>query len=730
VQQFLRKGFHVERPQAALAPQQASPPAERREEIPQLAATSPKWEERGKAPCKECGQQGRVGKDGVCISCGRMLASLQPDYARLYLDYLNWRRDRMVVKPPTGRHNIETWLRRLLRLASAQFNAVSEISSDDWRQLLAVARIPPRSSLSRFVLALSPAWARELVGRLHRFIESYTESPNTRKQLREFGFRIMQRLVVEACVLKPSEISPQKLIDHRPKASAKQLHWVLGFFGRFLVAEGIWGQRQPQQFEELLTQFCPSDTPQRKTKGTAQVVPMVGELIVNCGLSPQEVRVLRVSQIESEGIRLDQKRFIPFGEGLHRISKHAVQSYRAGATPREYVFYQRHPRDYFKPIGLKSLAPRGFTAKLHLGTQRIRHFEEEFGRATNLRALHLHYRWFHKLSEDQRRDLFKTLLDRATSFVVPVPYILAMLCASRLLQGVPQTTRQGKTCSYTWPRLFGRYAVEVTWPVRFAQKLVHKQTSEKAARQLFRLTSESWAAQAKLRPVMEASDMEGELLRNLVLTRVLVRDLRTGDSWDGVLVRSTHRKRYLSLPVLERLQGGAIKSRCPVCCHPEREAIDAEVRQADKTEGRVKGYGAIARKYGLPERSLLLHAGRLTRRVWYQSRGELRDRTELQPGHIGVAPPAPTVRCPRKFVQHAGKLIGPALVLYPLLLLESTRSNGKQLQVSPAWVKERLGEDIPANLFDEQLKWIARLDLVTLTCSGSGGFCVSLRPLL
>lgn len=668
----------------------------------QPAATSPKWEERRKAPCKECGQQGRVGKHGVCMRCGRMLASLQPDYARLYLDYLNWRRDRMVVKTASGRHQIETCLRRLLRLASARFNSVSEISTEDWREMLARAGTPQGSSLSRFVLALSPAWARGLVGKLHYFIASHTGSRNTQRQLRELCFRIMQGVVAEARVLKPSDITPQNLIDHRPEASDKQLHWVLGFFGRFLVTEGIWSQRQLQQFEELLTQFCPSRAPQRKTRRTAQVVPMVWGLIVKCGLSAREVRVLRVSQIESEGIRLDQKRFIPFGEGLHRISRHAVESYRADAKPREYVFYKRHRQDYSKPTSLGWLASQGFTTKLRPNTQRIRHFEDEFKRAHNVRRLHLHWRQFHKLGEEQARDLLQELLENATSFPIPAPYLLVALCGSRLLPSMPTRLEGGESCSFTWPLLLTRYVVTVTWPVAFASEMSDQRTSAMVAKRLYEFAWKAWNTGWGLRGGVEVRSQDRDILRRLSLVRVAIQDTQRGHSWAEILVqvRSSwpygatlrkFRKSYLDQPLLEELTGGRASPRCWFCALPDWEIVDDEVRSALQNQRRIKGLVRIARKHNGGERQLLWHAGRLTRIVHYRWQGTTRYRNEPIAGHLASAPAASMLCCPVRSPEQASQLGPTELLIHVLLSVSNGTAQDRDLEISSKWVYEQLG---------------------------------------
>lgn len=537
-----------------------------------------------------------------------------------------------------------------------------------------------------------PSWALELRAKASLYIESLPLGPLSKKRQPVWFDRILSFLV-RARITSPQAITPDTLIEKLIESRSFYKHptqrrSALRFFGRLLVAQGFWSPEQTQDLEEILIRLYPARAG-RKYPRQVQVVPLVNQLLFRCGLSHEQIQNLRVNQIEDAGIRLRSGPLIGFGEGWHQVSQPALAAWRAERRPQDYLFYQLRLGDYSRPVSRKWIASvSGVATEGKVRARRRRHFREDFRHSANLRRLHLHLRYYHGLSLAHCSWLLKKFAKEARKFPVPEPYLLAVLCVSRLLQATPTRAEGGKRCSFTWPALMGRYEVQVDWPTSFAQDLGdNRQTSEKTARRLFRLGLDYWREQLKIQRAMPVANRDRELFGRLTLTHVAVRDLETGVSWTAPLAQFRHRGRYLAMPLFEQLEGGPTNGQCKVCRHLERESIDAELRAALNVRRHEKGLKAIARKHGLPYNTLLRHTGRRTRRTAYQWKGRIRHRVDPVPGHMPLAPPAPIVHCSTS----VGTLGGLALIIYSLYLLQLARSEGQDVVLSPPSVEQQVG---------------------------------------
>lgn len=570
-------------------------------------------------------------------------------------------------------------------------------------------------------------WARDLLAKADRYIGALTDVESAKSRLRRFAFQALQRVVQDG-ICGPAEITPQVLIQHPPRyRSKKSQRQALGFFGRFLVEEQLWNEHQQRELSDLVSQ-CYRGIGAGHSTGSnhrnARAVLLVKELVLNCGLSTKEIRALRVSQIKPDGIPMSTHKFVKFGEERHCVSKSALDAWLSEARPKDYLFYRNRPRDHSKPVSPSWIVDviKNFGVKVRRSRSiRTDHFEEDSNRFQDMRALHLHFRHFHGLSYTQSWALTKSLVEKANTFAVPEPYLLAVICASRLLPSSPEKRQGGRVSRFVWPTLLGRYDVEVSWPFSLAQDLAHQQTAESVARLLYRLAYRFWSRGWKLRGGVAFDKRERCLLDVLEKTNVEVRDKDTGDIWVGAAIKirasSKHsRKLYLFSPLIESFLGGTTKSSCAVCMHSNREAIDEQLRQAHKKGG--KGYNCIAREYGVPGRDVLWHAGRLNRK----QRQEKPSRVEWLAGHMAMAPPAPTLRCPKKFVQCITKLDATELVLYSLLLL----AGAERAEVSPTWVKQQVGLDISEHELSRRLNHLDQENLVKCSLKVPAGFPVSL----
>ncbi len=577
--------------------------------------------------------------------------------------------------------------------------------------------------------ATMPAWVCDLQGKANFYIESLPGRPWTKQMHRAHVGRILHRLAQEG-IVGPQSITPIVLIQHAPAYKNRRVEREsLALFGRFLIAEGFCNEQQGRELEELLTKIYPTPRRQQKRHPTT-AVPLVRQLVRNCGLSNREVRALRVVQIEAEGIRLARNRVIAYGHGWHQVSHEALSAWRAEAAPQDYLFYQRSPRDYHKPVSRNwVLDACGLPTQRRVSTRLI-HFQKDFSRLINLRQLRLHLHYDHGISQTHSWLLTKRLLQESETFAVPEPWLPVVLCASRVIAGSPRILEGGKRATRTWKGLLGRYEVMVTWPAGFARTLEDERFGLKVVRALWRLAYEFSVGQHRIHAAAKVPDQYRDLSQDLAGTEVCVRDASVG--WSGLLLETRapeaySRRRYYRIPLLEALQGGIINGRCKVCRHTDRSVIDEELKWMLANGRREKGFSELARKYGVPIPHVLWHAGRLTARRHYRWGRKDHSRVESLLGHLSDTPQAPHVTSPIRFINQMGQLGTNELVLFTLLLLKHAGSTSDDFRISSEWVSEQVGSSVNDHELSLTLNSLEHLGLIgTFGMAPGAGFSVSL----
>jgi hypothetical protein len=544
-----------------------------------------------------------------------------------------------------------------------------------------------------------PEWVKWLELQARAYIDGLPAKFYTKKKYREFTRRILIGLA-SAGVASSTEITPATLLQHPPAYKLHQTRRAaMVFMAGLLLELGIWTQAQNEDLKMAVKIFYPHHNrktarPPKQTSQPSSMDALVVLLVVKAGLGVQQVRELRVTQIEPDGIRLGPSRLLRFGESSHQIPKSTLDSYLSESNPQSFLFYSFRPPDYSRPISRVPIARILREAKLTMGAGipvETVHLKEDFQFIPSPRRLRAHLRYFHDLSARATWIFMKKYYAQATAFVLPKPYILAVLCASRLLDEAANLYRGGKTYSYTWHSLAG-YDVKVSWPASLFQELRDQKIRPGIARQLLRFGQDRWrdsgglTGRRKLQALSRLMDhwrklkdpmsrrvgrrklltdeVNQLLLNRLELTRIEIRDTSDSATWAGPLLRRTEKGPLL--PLLDQLEGGPTNPRCPICGHPDRDAIDAEIRAGQST------FAAIARKYGLaygPENhQLLWHAGRIT--------------LNGLPGHLGSAPASPTVRFPINFLAETSKANAPQMA-ERLLLSLGTEEQTMRLAVRP-----------------------------------------------
>jgi len=121
------------------------------------------------------------------------------------------------------------------------------------------------------------------------------------------------------------------------------------------------------------------------------------------------------------------------------------------------------------------------------------------------------------------------------------------------------------------------------------------------------------------------------------------------------------------------MNGAAWRNQCHVCVHPERLAIECEIRAALANEGRVKGLKKIAQTWNLSYQSLLRHAGR---------KPPVPGRGEVRRSHLGAHLSASVRRCPKSFVDRLRQLNRQDLIAFASILFRASQANETEVSFS------------------------------------------------
>ena len=549
-------------------------------------------------------------------------------------------------------------------------------------------------NLHRHLLRRPTPWVQDVLVEAHSYTNSIPIKSKTseiyKKRLCTFASRILNWATQEG--LKDlSEITPERLVQIRLYKDKRCERVAFSFFADFLVAEDAWGTQQLQEFKRLLgahRQLYPGKRPfpQKKRNRNPVFVALVTQLVLRCGLSGDEIRNLRVGQVTPEGIQLRSNHVIPFGETWHCISKVVLVSYLNEAKPQEFLFYRRGRRWHGNRINPDELriAVKNLNPKLNIQSLRKIHFLQDLYWSKNPKELRLHLRRFHGLGKFHSGKLVCSVVEQTKTFAIPEPFLLALICATRLISGRVKVYEGGKRCWAIWHSLLGHYEVRVEWNKAFAQELVQNPlTGARVAKLLLKLSKtfwiERWRHQPKKRGwlLKEAAlhPREQKLLDRLNSTWVKVRDKSTDATWSGALFRFLNHRRSFNIPLVESLEAGSYHSQCIICRHPERRFIEGEIRRMSVRR--------VAEKCRLSYESLLSHAGK--------KRGVPGYKGKRLHSHMGWSEPALMLKCPKDFIDRNGRLNPTALILYLLLLAESSSRNDGEIELSPDIIQAQMG---------------------------------------
>ncbi|MGH9545331.1 MAG: hypothetical protein ACRD23_08955 [Terriglobales bacterium] len=624
-----------------------------------------------------------------------------------------------------------------------------------------------RAALRR---VLQQTWTRTLFERMGSIITENASSVQARRNRRCGVRRILSRAETELTgilQIKPAWLAgfPQQTKNWRNERTDRAR------FGQLLVQLGLWSEDDHRLLQKNLgvTPQSPSTARRlalplpRKSASSppGELCQLVSELAYHGGLALREIQRLRVTDIQLDGLQIRPApshripgRLIPFGSGPHAVSKHLVDAYVAVETPVDQLFFRRSSRDKRKSISRQTLTAA--VAKLHPGSTidslRDQHFQEDFDHARSPQEARDHLRNVHGLSnvyvhamiagckrsmnqaqtkgagrsaKKHYRDI-EGFVNAAESIPIPIPYLLAAMCASRSVSesGARVTIPEGgERQLITWDDVAG-YEIAVNWKRSFATELSSRgQRNVRALRLLFRLAFEFWydGRRMQLSHITKSAlrREDREILDRFATTIVSVRDrVNQQTSWSGSLFEYGSRKRAFRIPLIEDLNRRAWHSRCLVCWHPERDKIESEVPKAT-AQKRLNGFAPLANKYGISSISLRRHCGRV---------GSVPGRGETQRSHFSIGPTAPIVRVPRRFFERLQELPGTASMIYSLLLLEKNRSGLPRLIVSPQYIARRL----PLRLDDPTLSVAlnhlgpTRTRLINVEREPATGFCVEL----
>jgi len=563
---------------------------------------------------------------------------------------------------------------------------------------------------------LRSAWSRNLLIDLHAAINSHTHSPRTREGLRASTFTIL-RACKNANFTLRNQITPHWLQTLPAVSDARRINWAKGFIARFLLTEAIWTEEEWHNFNQamrsvsMLAPRPPVAT--HAPKPPAETGRLLHALAYNCGLSTGEILRLTVSDICHAGLAIStgrspgqDSRLLTFGSDWEQLPAALLGAYREALKPDHFLFYKLHPRDERMSMSRATVA-----AAIHatdgnnsnVTALRLAHFREDFRQARDLRELRFHLRNVHGLGNPYAGRLIKRLNATRATVPIPIPYLIAALCVSRLLRGAPRIREGGKRAWHTWENVAG-YKVSVDWPAAFAREASHRGIAEGLFRSAVRSAHELCGASG-LRPhaIHSAPRKRGRIgsggraeprIENwLALTRVEVRDRASGASWSGAMFELHNRGRRFTVPLLEAMIAGQWRPRCEICAHPQRCEIERRIAHSSTASGRVKGWKSLAKEFSVSYWSILGHAGL---------------RTGCRP-HLAPSAPAPAANCPSDLAKQISKVDGDALVVYVFLLAQRTSS----LSISRGDLNDQFGVTVTQTALSLALNALLQADLIS-----------------
>jgi len=524
-------------------------------------------------------------------------------------------------------------------------------------------------------LAGLPDWAKVLSLQATAYIESLPTARNTKKQYGNFAAKILERLV-QRHISTLADVTPTLLFQSPPNyKSNKVLRHSMGFFGRLLLARGFWTETQERELEQLLSKQYPQKyKPQRSGRpaATTPATPLLKALVRGCGLRIADCGRLRLANVTTGGISLEQGRTLQYGDGPHRVGRDLVDRWvkEAGlvsAKDSDYLFFQRTPRDPRKPAGRAWLAAQlrngDMNGRGHTGPH-IQHFQDDYERLGDSARARFHFMDFHGMGRNRSLELLGELQARIGVYL-PVPFLVGIVAVGQLVDCTPTKLPGGRALTYAWPDLNG-YKVCVQWPASFHEMLKDGRVKPGIARDLLRLGAEACWEANKIQGAGRFENLNSTLAEKLRLVVLEIQESKSGFTWQGAILsrrptlkvertKETFRLRpagkstRFDLPLLQALKGGPTNGRCTVCRHEDRAEIDKAILNGNRPS-------EIARQYALPyspsEHHLLWHMGRLKGKT----------------GHVGPTPLATLVRLPTDFLARVARENAPNLARKILFL--------------------------------------------------------------
>jgi hypothetical protein len=566
---------------------------------------------------------------------------------------------------------------------------------------------------------LQQRWTKALFEEMNIAIKENFSSRHARKTLR-WAFRIILTRAEKDDLKERSDLTPAWLAGFPLQSNDPRKERIYRTnFGRMLLRFGLWSDEQFQLLRQVLKlSFKKRDSrTQRSAASQPYISPprelrsLVRALVYRCGLSPDQIRGLRITHVQAGGLQIPPlslstrqrrvpkgHRFIQFGNSWDELSKPILDAYITEEMPVDYLFFSRSPKDKAKPIS-RSTLERAVAIVDHESSMmslRDQHLQADFARWCSLQEARFHLRNVHQVNNQYAHKLIsgstrhEGYANTAPRIPIPVPYVIAAMCASRSVSeehADDKIPEGGERHLITWKNLAG-YEIRVNWNRSFATELGGPgRKSERVLRLLHLVAFDFWfeGRRMKLPDVTENAIRKGDsdLLDQLAMTTVTVRELATQNaSWSGRLFEYGNRKRSFRLPLIEEMNRRGWHNQCVVCWHPERESIEREISDATTKAGHVKGYHLIARKYGISYASLRGH-----------SRGRVpRTRSgNVQRPHFSTGLLARIVHIPRKFFDNIQNLTRTEITLYSLLQLESNMLGVADLTISSQWAQQRLG---------------------------------------
>lgn len=497
-----------------------------------------------------------------------------------------------------------------------------------------------------------PQWARNLMDQARKYIASRPLSSNAHRVYTARLTKIVKQLATQK-IENAAEIVPSMLLRNLPGfRSTQSQRRALKLFGNFMVHAGYW---KPDQVKELVKgievlygrepfiafgSYQPNKTAAR----------LLVNLIRDVGLRTSDVRLLKVEQFDKCGLDLGPRGIVPYGSGLHAVSKDALDAWQLEATPKDFLFYRRG--DYHSPTSnpwLIQIARQGGLTMASGKPLHLSHYDLDFLEYVHPGCLRGHIQRFHGLTNVRSGQIAEQLQHKGGD-LLPAPFLVAIVAIAQLADCTFRKVPGGRAWAATWTNAV--YSISVQWPKTLALPLKEdRRRRARIGRELLRLALDYRRQRFQLHSFGLFSELDRSLATKLELVRVAVSERHaSGRSWQGsllarrrflVLDETRRERRYFSIPLLEDLWGGEANGRCEICVRIDRAAIDEKIRHGMPLHAIAKHhhipYGPSGTAYRFA-RHLRWHAGRL------RSHG-----VPLE-SHVGHASAASLVKIPTNFL--------------------------------------------------------------------------------